>query len=41
MCNNPNLDVVNVNVYAKFCHILSICSQNTEQKWNSDIDQGP
>ena len=32
--NNPNLDLVNVNVYTKFGQILPIRSQN------SDIYQG-
>ena len=27
---NPNLDIVNDNVYTKFGHILSICSQDIE-----------
>ena len=30
MCNNPNLDLVNINAYAKFGQILSICSQDIE-----------
>ena len=30
--NNPNLDLVNINVYAKFGHIPSIGSQDIEQK---------
>ena len=38
---NPNLDVFNVSAYAKFCQIPSICSQDIEQKRNSDINQGP
>ena len=25
MCNNPNLDLVNINAYTKFGKILSIC----------------
>ena len=29
---NPNLDLVNVNVYTKFGHILSIRSQDIELK---------
>ena len=41
MCNNPNLDLVNINAYTKFCKILSFCSQDIEQKRNSDINQGP
>ena len=28
--NNPNLDLVNDNVYTKFGHILSIRSQDIE-----------
>ena len=38
---NPNLDLVNVNVYTKFGKILSIGSQDIELKRNSDINQGP
>ena len=30
--NNPNLDIVNITVYTKFCQILSICSQDIELK---------
>ena len=41
MCNNPNLDVVNINAYAKFGQIPSICSQDIERKRNYDINQGP
>ena len=41
MRNNPNLDVFNINAYAKFSQILSIISQDTERKWNIDINQGP
>ena len=44
MCNNPNLDLVNINAYTKFGKILSICSQDIELKrnseQNSDINQG-
>ena len=32
MSNNPNLDLVNMNAYIKFGEILSICSQDIEQK---------
>ena len=40
--NNPNLDLFNnINVYTKFCEILSIHSQDIKQKRNSDIYQGP
>ena len=38
---NPNLDLVNANVYTNFGEILSIGSQDIEQKRNSDINQGP
>ena len=30
--NNPNIDLVNINAYAKFGQIPSICSQDIEQK---------
>ena len=30
MCNNPNLDLVNINVYTKFGEILSISTQDIE-----------
>ena len=38
---NPNLDVININVYTKLSSILSIHFQDIEQKRNSDINQGP
>ena len=41
MLYNPNLDIINVNVYTKSGIILSIGSQDIEQKYNSDINQGP
>ena len=31
-CNNPKLDLVNMNAYIKFGEILSICFQNIEWK---------
>ena len=40
-CNNPNLDLVRVNAYAKFNQIPSICSQDIERNQNSDNSQGP
>ena len=40
MHNNPNLDLVNINVYTKFGKFQSTCSQDIEQKQNSDINQG-
>ena len=39
--NNPKLDLVNVDVHTKFGQILSIRSQDNEQKRNSDVNQGP
>ena len=36
MCNNPNLDLVNINANTKCVKILSICSQDIERKWNYD-----
>ena len=39
--NNPELDHVNVDVHTKFGQILSILSQDIEQKRNSDVNQGP
>ena len=39
--NNPNLDLVKVNAYAKFDQIPSICSQDIERKQNSDVNKRP
>ena len=41
MGNNPKLDLVNDDVHTKFGRILSIRSQDIEQKRNSDNNQGP
>ena len=38
---NTNIDPVNDNVFTKFDLILSIRSEDIEQKTNSDINQGP
>ena len=38
---NTNIDLVYDNVLTKFGLILSICSQDIEQKPNSDVNQGP
>ena len=38
---NPKIDLVNDNVYTKFGPNKSICSQDIEQKLNSDMNQGP
>ena len=35
MCNNPNIDLVNINAYIKFGEIMSVCSQDIERKRNS------
>ena len=40
-CNNPILDLVNINAYAIFGQIPLICSQDNEQKRNSDLRKGP
>ena len=39
--NNPKIELVNVDVHTKFGQILSIRSQDTERKRNSDINKGP
>ena len=39
--NNPKLDLNNVDVHIKFGQILSIGSQDIEQKRNSDVNQRP
>ena len=39
--NNPKLDIVNVDACKKIGKILSIHSQDTEQKQNTDVNQGP
>ena len=36
MCNNPILDLVNINTYIKFGENLSILSQDIERKRNVD-----
>ena len=41
MCNNPKLDLVNINAYIKFGEILLICSEDIERKSNSGINQRP
>ena len=38
---NTNIDLVNDDVFTKFGLILSIRSQDIEQKLNFDIKQGP
>ena len=41
MIYNTNVDLVNDNVYTKFCLNRSIGFQDIEQKLNSDFNQGP
>ena len=41
MCDNPNVDLVNMNAYIKFGKIMSICSQAHELKRNFGVNQGP
>ena len=41
MIYNTNIDLVNDNVYTKFCLNPFIRFQDIEQKLNSDINQGP
>ena len=38
---NSIVDLVKVNIYAKFDHIKSIRSQDIERKRNFDNNQGP
>ena len=38
---DTNIDLVNDNVYTKFCLNRSICFQDIEQKLNSDVNQVP
>ena len=35
--NYPNLNLLNMNAYIRFCEILSICSKVILRKRNSDI----
>ena len=39
-CHNPRLDLVNMNAYIKFDEIMSICSQDIEQKRNFGVNPG-
>ena len=40
-CNNPKLDLANINAYINLDKILSICSQHIERKRNFGENQGP
>ena len=41
MIYNTNADLINDNVYTKFGLNRSIRFQNIEQRFNSDVNQGP
>ena len=41
MCDNPKVDLGNMNAYIKFGEILSISSQDIEWKRNFEVNQGP
>ena len=41
MCNNPKVDLVNMDACVKFGEIQSICSQDIGQKRNFGVNQGP
>ena len=41
MCNNPDVDIVNMVAYFNFGEILSICFQDIEQKQKFGVNQGP
>ena len=40
MCNNSNLDLINMNAYIKLSENRSICSKDIERKQNSGVNQG-
>ena len=40
-CNNPRLDLVNMNAYIKFGENMSSISEDIEGKRNFGINQGP
>ena len=39
-CNNPKLDLINMNAYIKFGEILPIGSQDIERKQNFGVNKG-
>ena len=41
MCNNPKLDLVNMNAYIKFGENMSSSSQDVKPKQNFGVNQGP
>ena len=40
VCNNPKLDLVNMNAYMKFDENMSSSSQDIERKGNFSVNQG-
>ena len=40
-CNNPKLDLVNMNAYMKFGENMSVSSQDIEPTQNFAVNQGP
>ena len=40
-CNDPKLDLVNMNAYIKFGENMSSSSQDIEWRQNFDVNQGP
>ena len=40
-CNNPKLDLVNINAYIKFGENMSSTSQDIERKQNFGVNKGP
>ena len=41
MCDNPKIDLVNINAYIKFDEKMSVSSQDIERKQNFGINHGP
>ena len=41
MCNNPHLDLVNINAYIKFGENMSSSSQDIERTRNFGVNKGP
>ena len=40
-CNNPKLDLVNMNAYIKYGENMSVSSQDIERERNFGANQGP
>ena len=40
-CNNPKLDLVNINLYIKFGENMSSSSQDIERKRSFGVNNGP